>query len=381
MQDNKRLFTLAGKLRPLAVKHYAESRRWEAVDGVDGRLWVFRHPDQRLRQIIIPMDADDAGFSDAMMDVAQRLAELESRDILSVLTDLQHPDADILRFRVATPETEAGDLPLGQDVNIREGARKALLASACSIIRPARHHARMTLAQAEQFIGECRSGQTELGSYVLRVVCPLHAADEGQAGENHIPFARRATQLLLASTAGLVGAIEADRVDPFLEANQGVSSNLCDALLRMQPPAGNGRIEILANWAADPNVRPPVGVPSRVSIPAEYFPEIDRVYRRLRPAGAIAETALFVGTVESLNGELGDDGRRAGEVILSLLDSEGEQIRARANLNADAYAEAVRAHEDGRGYVLARGSLVRGVRISTLAGILQFGRLPRPAAD
>ncbi|MCA9634545.1 MAG: hypothetical protein KC420_00735, partial [Myxococcales bacterium] len=124
---------IVSRLRPLAVRLYAESRGWTPVPLDGERFWLFRHPEERLRQLQIPMDADDLGFVDAMLDVVRRIAELERRAPDAVLADLQWPDADILRVRVVNRESEAGQLSLSADVDLREGARRALLAAACSV--------------------------------------------------------------------------------------------------------------------------------------------------------------------------------------------------------------------------------------------------------
>lgn len=77
-----------GQLRPLAVRLYAESRGWVSIPVEGERFWLFRHPEQRLRQLQIPMDVEDIGFVDAMHDVVRRIAEIERRSIDAVLADL-----------------------------------------------------------------------------------------------------------------------------------------------------------------------------------------------------------------------------------------------------------------------------------------------------
>lgn len=77
-----------GQLRPLAVRLYAESRGWVSIPAEGERFWLFRHPEQRLRQLQIPMDVEDVGFVDAMHDVVRRIAEIERRSIDAVLADL-----------------------------------------------------------------------------------------------------------------------------------------------------------------------------------------------------------------------------------------------------------------------------------------------------
>ncbi|MEZ4449132.1 MAG: hypothetical protein R3B09_06600 [Nannocystaceae bacterium] len=306
---------IVGRLRPLAVRLYAESRRWIPIPVEGERFWLFRHPEERLRQLQIPMDADDVGFVDAMLDVVRRLAEIERRSIDAVLADLQWPDADILRVRVQSRESEAGQLSLSADVDLREGARRALLAAACSVINPARFHPRLSRSEADALLSACRAGQTEVGSYVVKLICPLHAVDEPD--DVALPFTRQATTYLMRATSELVTRIEQSRLHEYErdEADGApLSWNLCDALLRMSPEREAGQIELAATWAADRRIAPPspAEAPSRVSIKAEYLPEIEQVARILRPTPSTAREEQLIGTVEQLAGAVGADGRRSG---------------------------------------------------------------------
>ncbi|MBM3460125.1 MAG: hypothetical protein FJX77_16520 [Armatimonadetes bacterium] len=92
--------------------------------------------------------------------------------------------------------------------------------------------------------------------------------------------------------------------------------------------------------------------------------------------GAPRPEKLF-GTVESLDGTVGPDGRRAGDVLLCLFLEEGETTTARASLTADQYGIADRAHMAGRGFVWIRGVLRRGARIGRIERVEEF-HLARP---
>lgn len=362
---------IVARLRPLAVRLYAESRRWIPIPVAGERFWLFRHPEERLRQLQIPMDADDAGFVDAMLDVVRRLAEIEGRAGDAVLADLQWPDADILRVRVVSRESESGQLSLAADVELREGARRALLAAACSVINPVRFHPRLSRSEADALLSACRAGQTEVGSYVVKLICPLRAVDEPDDVE--VPFTRQATTYLMRATSELVTRIEQSRLDEYEREETGaapLSWNLCDALLRMSPERDSGQIELAASWAADRRIAPPRPdeAPSRVSIKAEYLPEIEQVARVLRPAPSASREEQLVGTVEQLGGAVGADGRRSGEVVFSLF-KDGEQLRARASLDTEQYETAVAAHARGDAYVVLRGVLHRGQRVGKIESL------------
>jgi hypothetical protein len=365
--------SLAATLRPLAVKLYAESRGWEPVALEAARFWLFRHPQHRLRQLQIPMDADDPGFADAMLDVVRRLVEIEQRAPDRVLDDLQIPDADVLRIRVSGRDSDAGQLSLAADVELREGARRALLAAACSVINPSRYHPRLSRSEADALLSACRAGQTEHGSYVVKIICPLHAVELPTFTQ---PFTREVTTYLMRATAKLVDNIEQGRLDEYADEALGeipLSWNLCDALLRMQPEREAGQVELSTKWAADRRIMPPPSalVPARVSIKAEYFAEIEQVAKVLRPSSSGPRQEQLMGTVEQLMGALGSDGRRAGEVQLTLL-KETEQLRARASLDAAQYEEAMRAHERGDAYVVLRGVLHRSPRVSRVEAVSSF---------
>lgn len=374
--DERRIIA---RLRPLAVRQYAEARRWVRIEGKGRwRVWLLRHPEERLLQLQIPMDEDDVGFVDAMLDVVHRLSEVEQRPREALLGDLQWPDADVLRVRVANRDAEVGQLSLAADVMLRDGARRALLASACSVINPVPFHPRMSRSEADTLLAACRAGQTEVGSYLVKVICPLHAVDERLDLDEPMPFTRRVTKHLMQVTSELVTSIERSSVDTYLDAHAerpGLSANLCDALLRMQPRRDErqgerdaGQLELSTTWAADPRVRPPTEdeIPSRVVIKADYMPEIERAAQRLRPSLEGTRDEWLVGTVETLDGTVGADGRRSGEVYFSLLLPDSDAMRVRAILDPDTYEVAMQAHERGHAYVRLLGVLHRGARLGRI---------------
>jgi len=364
MRANEHVRTIR-KLRPLAVRHYAEARGWTLIEGIQGPLLVLNHPEHDLRQLQIPTDEQDASFVDAMSHVVMRLVELEQRPPEAILEDLQSADADVLRVRVVNPDAESGQLSLMTDVMLREGARRALLASAHSVLNPVPYHPRMSRSEAEWLLAKCRAGQTEMGSYVVKIICPLHAMKEDLDLFEPKPLMRRVTTHLMMTTAALTASIERGSVDTLIDSDAErptLSSNLCDALARMLPETG--KIELLTTWAADPRVRPPAKeqVPARVVIKSEYMPELERAAQRLRPTAQRDREEWFVGTVEALEGSVGTDGRRSGEVIFSLLLPDGESTRARATLDPNQYEIAMEAHAQGHSYVRLQGVLNRGVR-------------------
>jgi hypothetical protein len=229
----------------------------------------------------------------------------------------------------------------------------------------------MNLPLAEEFVDACELAQTEEGSFAVVLQCPLEAAGS-VAVADEIPFARRATDLLLTSVTELVRAIEKDQTEALVNATQegsgpGLTANLCEALVRMRPGDRDGGLTLSVSWAS---LLPRPGASSLVQIPDAVFPKISEVGRRLRGVPDEPEEASFPARIEVLSGDQVDaQGRRFGEVRMSLLLVEEDTLlRARALLNAEQYALANEAHMSNQ-YVVVTGVLSRTSRPAVLTQV------------
>ena len=104
--------SLTRLVTPRAIRVYAEGLGWQRVEGVNGKIAVYKNPDSPLRQLIVPLDEqfDDYGVRTA--EAIQRLAEFEKRPAKEILNHLLLPPADLLFFREVSSDAEDGNLPL-----------------------------------------------------------------------------------------------------------------------------------------------------------------------------------------------------------------------------------------------------------------------------
>jgi len=368
--DHESMLHLASRVRPRDARTYASANGWARKSHDYGGLAVFDHRELDLTQLLIPIEETSSGYASLMLDVIGRLAEVEERSMIEVANDLLNPDADVLRFRINDP-TISADLGLLKGIETLEGAKRSLLAAAHSVLKPATYHPRLSRREATEFVDRCRLKQTEHGSFVVAIACPLDAVDaEGLLGGGN-SFTRQVTCLLMESLIHIEERIDADdeaSLSMSMPEKPAVTANLCDALSRLEPPSDQGSLEISATWAS---TTPNPNVPQRrvVRLTEDHFKVIRAVGLRLRPSHD-AEVANFVGQVETLNGNLNDHGRRYGEVILDLLVDD-ELVRTRVELNADNYAIADKAHMDGQPVIL-RGELHRGRRVHRLTNVTSF---------
>jgi hypothetical protein len=361
-------------IKPQQVRSYAIAKGWHRVPNVNGEIALFNHPEGQWDQLIVPMDESFDDYANRLRDVVENLAGFEARPVAEVLNDLLTPEADILRYRVASPATGRGSIPLMEGIRLLEGAKRSILAAACSVVNPIAHHARMSRTEAQQLLGACHLGQTERGSYAVSVSCPLRAVEQDQTllpGSE--PFTRRAVSTLMRSLSRVVTSIEADTVPSIFETQENqpvLSANLCEALLEMQPTEEDSHLDVRVSWATI--LKPQVPIPAIVRIKHEYFPIIEDISKKLWPTLAPA-ASLFVGNVDNLGGEPGADGRMQGEATLSVMYEEQMQL-VRVDLTPDDWLTAHVAL-GVYGIVKFRGILHRGTRVHRITDISEFARV------
>lgn len=366
---------------PTDLRDYAKDKGWVLFkEAAKDRLYVMTNPHFEHRQLVFPMDTTAPDYSESVMLVVSKLSDLEGRSTQAVIKSLLEVGDDAIAFRVTTPRPDEKSLPLAFAGSMVTGVQQLLLASACTVLKQQAHHPRLSRTEAQQFLETAKFRHTQPGSFVLNVSCPVQGLDVQAPllpDETDAPFVRRTTATLRKALGELVTAIETDSLDIFVEATKNganpiVSSNLCEALTRFEDSSLKNSVEIGITWAAAIPKPANEGRVSVIRIQHDYFPRIEEVRRELRSKEHHLED-VFPATVERLDGEMGPDGKRAGEVILRLLTADGDElVRARASLTAEQYEQADKAHMKDGAFVTVTGKLHPGRQPRQLSDIKSF---------
>lgn len=361
----------AGKfVSPIDLRDFLKVLGWSLVrEGLGHRMFVLDNANFPRRQLVFPMDTTAPDYDEAIERVLDKLAEMTRQSVATLLSTLSNLHDDVLKLRVFF-DGDDRSLPLPFASTLVSNAEKLLKSGACTVLQPRTSHPKLSLAEANQFIDHARFGQTEEGSFIINIACPINSMDtQGRLplDEQDAPFVRQVTISLQRAISELVTAIEGDTLDALvaeLKASQAplISANLCDALTGMHDDQVNNAIDITFGWSTL-RERPQSANKRPLRIQRDYFSRIEEVRRELKAVDEDEEDT-FIGTVERLEGVMGADGKRSGPVVLALLLPEGEIVRARTQLSPEDYLKADIAH-------MKNGSYVR------LSGRLRQGRQPR----
>ncbi len=363
---------------PTDLKDYLRSNGWNPLaEAYADRLYVLENPQYPRRQLVFPMDTQAIDYVEASEAVIAKLASILGESAESIARRVRGTQNDALRVIIDGTQSK---LPLSFASNLLVATQRILKAAACTVLKPRLHHPRLTLNDAVQLVEHSSFEHTEPGSFVLQVSCPVLALDV--QGELELsddcyaqsPFVRRALLTLFYATNSIVEAIERDRIENLLEelkvsSSPLISANLCEALQMLQDDSLHNSVEMKMQWS--PTIPVKSKSPWSIRIQKDYFSRIELLRRELR-SGENEHEDVFVGTVERLDGEMSDSGTRSGEVILSLLLSDEETVRARVSLSSADYALADRAHMRDGCYVRVRGKLRHGRQPRQLTNVTLF---------
>jgi len=358
---------LFGALDPAELERYLSSNNWLEVRRVSGQvsIWEMRNGTGKPHRVWVPCDPQLGDFAVSMERALKSVALAEDRSQLQVLEDLETVGiGDVIRLGTTDEfDRMSGSLPLDSGIRLVRQARSMASASACSVLDKRAVHPYRRPSQVVEYMRNLRLGQTERGSYLVKLISPIPHTEGDQLvlpeTERLVssPFERQVVEGMMKSLS-VLEAISQDVLrrgkfyfEPFEEAvPQGVSANLCEAVASTSDDGRYSAMEVSVSWSYA--LDHPGGQFERVRFPVRAMPHIARAAEQFREENP--EEIRLWGHVTTLQrSELGEPGTIT---ITGMV--EGDQHSVRCMLRGGAYTEAIHAHEEGL-QVYVEGLLVR----------------------
>lgn len=363
-------------ISPLQVERYLETRNWvkKRILPNDVSIWdsTFRNSGRRYR-IWLPEATDLADYPEAMAKVVRVIAEYENRSQLQILDDFETTGiGDVIRLSGSDELNRYGStLKYEKAAHLIQQAKDMTVAAAMSARATSPDEYRAVFPsrrpqEVQELERSLRLGQTEHGSYIIKLIVPLEDGgpeiDETKpmlpATPDALPFSRRAV-MKLATGLNVLYRIgqETDktgryRIEPFVEnIRSGVSANLCDAVSNWKHTDHLSPLNVAISWSY--LLQPTESSDDlEIEFPAQYmryYQEASEELRRKEPA-----TGEFYGWVRMLSR---DRGASEGEIKL-LTVYEGRPRVVQMLLEGEDYQKALASHEKDL-YISVTGNLVR----------------------
>ena len=364
------------ELRFTELQAYLRNTGWVRIETTKQSVGLFqKEVGANFYEAIVPLSKDFKDYAYRIFDVLEAIANAEHREIDQVLTDLSIPPADIVRFRVINRDTFGGTISFLDGFNLLESAKKALFTTACDIVQPEKYHKRLGLKGAQQFIEECRLGQTEKGSFIASVICPfINQTPEDKAQQLSIfnnsdefkgSLTRQVTSRMMFALAEVKTAIDRGEENKIveLEGDQMISANFLESIVELNTNRYNTEIEIMTSWSVFAGERP--DITTAIKFSNDYIPVLENIITKIKPIDKGFDDD-FIGKISMTKADPDIHARAEGEITLNYIIGDEEKVsKARVVLNNQDYDKACEAHKEGKS-VKIKGRLVTIGRSKTI---------------
>lgn len=171
---------LTEKINPHAFVKYLKDIGWTQWETKRHYIKVFQKIKENGEgfQVTIPLDKELLDYKEAIYQAIETVAFVEEQSTEQLLLFLLNPNTDILKIRLDKKDVEDGNILFDDAIHIYENAKKLIAATAQDIVHPRKYHQGRIEDDISKFINKCRFGQTEIGSYVVSIVCPFIELDD-----------------------------------------------------------------------------------------------------------------------------------------------------------------------------------------------------------
>lgn len=243
-------------MRPAEIVAYLHASGWKVLDDTyeGAALWA-RSFGEVEAEIFVPLREGAPDFGRVFDRMMRNLAALEKRAPAQIERDMSETSSDAISFRVVLDGGRASRLPLAYAPTVFKAAHDVTIAAANAASRTRPSYRNWT-KDVHDFATRAEVGQTEAGSYVVRILCPVtHVPQPLLQRTEETPFERRVTHMLHtalhAARRAAERAITTGDLSVFDETvSAGVSSNLCNALASVGTGSESVALEIGLRWAA-----------------------------------------------------------------------------------------------------------------------------------
>lgn len=357
---------MSAKINHVVLSKYLKDLGWSEFETKRKDVKVFQLENrEHFFQIDVPLDKNFADYKYAMYRAVNTLSEVTGHSVEQVVLELINPISDIIRIHISNPHMDDGSIAIEDAVNLYENAKKLLMATAMDITSPKEIHYGRPDDIIQEFIGNCRFGQTEIGSYVVSVVSPIATVSNGEYEQLSIfcdrdqcanSLTRRVSNKLISSINFVKSSIDDGNFSSetlLCQEDVGcISVNFLEALNNMSLYKSETDLGVSIRWA--PTITHNRLPYNQVKISHDYYEPINAYILKYKEEVSAEKT--FTGKISALQSAESRERRKKGKVTLVYFVDDEKVAKATATLTESDYEKAIEAHKYGK-LVRIRGNL------------------------
>ena len=235
-------------IKYLSLKGWACSRI-----GSERRITQCITPDGQ-DSVLIPNDKVFVDYQKGLERALEVIAHYEGLTLKHLYNKLLYQSSDLLRWHISDKMTEGGVIPFNSMISNIEDIKDLLGSTYQDILSPSIFHPKVYTKDVMEQISKYRFGQTEVGSYILNIVCPLgfYQYDLFDIELEKLPISRQINHRLLENINSIQVSVEENSSEMSDKVESGaISVNFLNSLSELYEENKDSEVAIIVDWCKD----------------------------------------------------------------------------------------------------------------------------------
>ena len=319
--------------------------KWRELDVLmNGRVRQFVSPDDEY-VALIPLVKEFSDYYRVMGETLQSIASFENRSIEALVNRILNPSYDIQKWRIANNYTSDGKIPFFSMTDTIEKIKDVLATAYLDTLNPTRFHKKVYTTDVNKNISEYSFGQTEIGSYILNILCPLgnYQYTIFNPTEQDIPVNRKINMRLLSSIDNIQKDLKNsnnNKVDE--DVDQGLYSiNFLDSLVDIYDETKDTEMNIIVDWCKDIGFvnEPPI---SSIKLEPIFMEKVNFIADKYRPKKEENIKKTYYGKIESITANPKVEDREYVQIKIVTIGDDNKKLNIQSRLNYSTFYSIVK---------------------------------------
>lgn len=302
-----------------------------------GTVRQFVSPDGEHSALLPPKSMSD--YYRILTDSIREIAAYEHKTIDEFVNKLLNPSYDIMKWRIAGSCTNKGRIPFFDMTDAIDRIKDMMAVVCLDTISPQKYHNMLYTADVKKHLEGYSFGQTEIGSYIINLLCPLGNYEYVLFNpEEELPLNRRININLLSSVNEIQDDLDGNNRNKFdedVDAGK-YSVNFLDSLSDMYIQTRDVEMNITADW--NPKVTNPEGFNiSSVRLLPKYCDDIQIIAEKYRPKKEQNTNKTYYGKISEISANPELEQREIVRIKIATIGDNEQKINVNANLNYARY--------------------------------------------
>lgn len=344
-------YALIDKIQSERLISFLLSLNWKEISTLmQGKIRQFISPDEEFAALV-PLDKSISDYYRVMSDTIESVALSMGTSIAAITNRLLNTSYDVIKWRVGGANTSSGTLPFLEMAETIETIKNILATSYVDITKPAQYHKKIFTDDVKDNLSKYSFGQSEVGSYILNIMCPLNDYQYQLFDEipSETPINRRINMHLISSINDIQNEIHngnINKLDEDVCAGK-YSINFLDSLTDIYDSSINSKVKIAIAWSNSIKLDYS-SIPSEITLRPRIRERIFEITDKYRPKQKNNEFKIFYGKIETISSDSELEMRKIIAIKVVTLDENNKKSIIQANLKYDKYQPSVsRAFENG----------------------------------